>query len=304
MASILEVIGDIIKSPAVQYSNPITAIPSGISDVVEATTGTDPIDIVKDVGSKAVDITKDVTGIGSSEEAADIQSDAYEKALQFQKSQWEDLLGMGATQRKIGDKALQKMYMETLTGGFDPGTEAYTAGPGFGGYGDFEYTESPGYQFIMDEAMKAVQQGAGGTGTRFSGGAMKEMQDRAAQLASLDYGNQWQRWYDEGTRGRRDYESDRGFGYGEWFDEQSRRRASVQDKMSPLSMMAGFGPTATGQMASAMPGVTGNIAQTMGTMGDIGAAGRLGRSQEWRNLFDLWNEMGTSTMGKIITGAA
>lgn len=51
------------------------------------------------------------------------------------------------------------------------------------------FTTSPGYQFRLDQAMKAVQASQAAKGNLLSGGAMKELGDRAQGVASDEYSN-------------------------------------------------------------------------------------------------------------------
>ena len=190
----------------------------------------------------------------------------------------------------------------------------------FGGYGDFDYQKSPGYKMIMDESMDAIQSSAAVKGILGSGGTLKKMQDRAGGLASQDYGNQWNRWMAEGDRSRGDYEADRGFGrgiyeddrnfgrgnyetdraydsgnrqfdYSAWMDEQNRRISGSQNEFNQYAGLAGLGQTATGQITSAMPTFSGNIADTMMGYGDAEAQGHLGQADAWRSLFDQGAEL-------------
>jgi hypothetical protein len=52
---------------------------------------------------------------------------------------------------------------------------------------------SPGYQFIVGEAMRALENSASARGTLLTGGHMRDLQDRAAGLASTDFGNEFNR---------------------------------------------------------------------------------------------------------------
>jgi hypothetical protein len=53
--------------------------------------------------------------------------------------------------------------------------------------------DTPGYQFVMDEAMGALQRSQAAKGTLLTGGAMKELQDRAGGIASLEFNNEFGR---------------------------------------------------------------------------------------------------------------
>lgn len=52
---------------------------------------------------------------------------------------------------------------------------------------------SPGYDFIMKEAIGALDKSAAAKGTLLSGGHIKDLADRAAGLASMDFNNEFNR---------------------------------------------------------------------------------------------------------------
>lgn len=55
------------------------------------------------------------------------------------------------------------------------------------------FTQSPGYAFTRDEALKGVENSASAKGGLYSGNAGRALQDRAGNLASQDYGN----WFNQ-----------------------------------------------------------------------------------------------------------
>lgn len=57
-----------------------------------------------------------------------------------------------------------------------------------------DFKADPGYQFTMDEALKSIQRTQSGRGGALSGGAMKALQGRAADLGSLEYGKAYDRF--------------------------------------------------------------------------------------------------------------
>ena len=50
------------------------------------------------------------------------------------------------------------------------------------------YFSSPGYQFLYDETMRASKASGAARGSLYSGAMLKELQNRAAGVASQDYG--------------------------------------------------------------------------------------------------------------------
>ncbi len=57
--------------------------------------------------------------------------------------------------------------------------------------------KTPGYQFTLDQGLKAVQNSYAAQGLGTSGAAMKGAADYAEGLASTTYQNQFKNWYDE-----------------------------------------------------------------------------------------------------------
>ena len=57
--------------------------------------------------------------------------------------------------------------------------------------------KTPGYKFILDQGLKAVQNSYAAQGLGTSGAAMKGAADYAEGLASTTYQNQFKNWYDE-----------------------------------------------------------------------------------------------------------
>jgi len=73
---------------------------------------------------------------------------------------------------------------------------------------DFDYQSSPGFQNALQTGLSAVEGRHAAQGSRFSGGASKDLVDYATQAATQDYGNQY-------NRARGAFEADRGFGAGQ-----------------------------------------------------------------------------------------
>lgn len=53
--------------------------------------------------------------------------------------------------------------------------------------------QTPGYQFVRDEVLGALERSAAARGTNLTGGLLKDLQDRAAGLASTEFGNEFGR---------------------------------------------------------------------------------------------------------------
>lgn len=99
---------------------------------------------------------------------------------------------------KLGREALalQKQMFDQTWAGLAPWREAGGAAIGQGlamlqpGY---DHTTSPGYQFRMDEGMRAVENSAASKGMLMSGGTLKDLTRFAQGTAAADYGDQFNR---------------------------------------------------------------------------------------------------------------
>lgn len=104
------------------------------------------------------------------------------------------------------------------------------------------FTESPGFQFIRDEALGAVDRGASAAGLLGSGTRFKALQDRASGLASTEFGN--------------------------FFDR--------------LLAASGQGRTAAAQKTSFTTGLSGIVGRSASEQGQIRASSFLGKLKESR----------------------
>jgi len=106
-----------------------------------------------------------------------------------------------------------------------------------------DFQSDPGYQFQMQQGMKALQQSAAASGSLGSGGTMKALTQYSQGLASQDYQNAFNRF-----------------------------TQSQQQKYGMLSGLAGIGQTAVGQVAGAGQNYANQVSQTQMGMGNAAAA--------------------------------
>ncbi|MGL4526045.1 MAG: hypothetical protein ACRCUC_03620 [Aestuariivirga sp.] len=110
--------------------------------------------------------------------------------------------------------------------------------------------QDPGYQFGMDQGMKALQQRLAAMGGRVSGNAIKAATRYGTDYATTGYNAAYQR---------------------------------RQDALNRLSSIAGIGQTATGGSAAAGTNAANAISGLLTAQGDATAAGRLQRGRIWGN---------------------
>lgn len=118
----------------------------------------------------------------SGNKAAGAAEDAAAQSAAVQKYMYDQTRSDYQPYREVGYKALDKLAGMYLGTGGSPG-----AAPGPGSYGGF--MESPGYQFRVDEATKAIERSAAARGGLRSGATMDALQRRVQGVASGEFEN-------------------------------------------------------------------------------------------------------------------
>lgn len=181
-------------------------------------------------------------------DAAAAQVEAAERAGQEQRAMFERQVELQAPFREAGLTA-QNRLMTLL------GLEGGQAGaPDFGRYArDFsmaDFEADPGYGFRMSEGMKALERSAASRGRLLSGETLKGVQRFGQDLASQEYGNAYNRFY-------------------------QMRNA----QLNPLQSIAGQGQTGTNVLTNAAGDLGKSLASTYMSMGNAQAAGATGAGQ-------------------------
>lgn len=131
------------------------------------------------------------------------------------------------------------------------------------------FEASPGYQFRLDEGMKAIERAASARGLRLSGSALKDAARFGQGTASQEYGDFY-------NRRQNDFSRD----YGVMTDTFNRDYGMAMDSRNLLSSLAGMGQTATQAQIGAgnqfAAGTSANLANrgnalAQGAMGQAGA---------------------------------
>ncbi len=146
-------------------------------------------------------------GIYASNQSAGAVEDASSRSTNTQLRMYEEGRQDTAPWRIAGEKALNTL------------TEKINAGPG-------EYTQSPGYEFRLNEGKKAIQNAASAKGSVLSPSTSKALTRYAQDYATGDYQN--------------------------WL-------ANYYQSLTPLQSMAGLGLTTASQAAAQGNNVAANI---------------------------------------------
>ena len=181
-------------------------------------------------------------------DAATAQIEAAREAAAAQREMFERQVELQAPFRQAGLTA-QNRLMTLL------GLEGGQAGaPDFGRYSrDFgmaDFEADPGYGFRMSEGMKAIERSAAARGGLLSGSTLKGVQRFGQDLASNEYGNAYNRFY-------------------------QMRNA----QLNPLQSLLGVGQTGTNVLTNAAGDVGRGVAGAYTAAGNAQATGYTGAGQ-------------------------
>lgn len=118
------------------------------------------------------------------------------------------------------------------------------------------FEASPGYDFRLNEGMKAIERAAAARGLRLSGGALKDSARFGQGLASDEYG---------------------AF-YGRTMNDYSRQYGEAMDDQNLLRSLAGMGQTATQQQIGAGNQFAAGTSANLNRMGNALAGGYTGQA--------------------------
>lgn len=185
-----------------------------------------------------------------------------------------------------------------LTMGTDPGTYGTTANPtaptpyasperpGAFTFSAADLEKTPGYQWQQDQARKSILASAGATGALQSGAALKELQDRAQQIAYQTFDRERNFAYGVNRDQRTDFNTDRGFDYGLTRDARADYTADrdyltgrFDNQTNNLFRAAGVGQGAANTVSNAATWYGDQVAGLVQTGGEARAANALTQGQ-------------------------
>ncbi len=194
--------------------------------------------------------------------------------------------GMGAQEAQEADARLRKQMMErqiaeqrqaysdvapTYQGYMDAGQQGLAGLAELGRTaGEYDFTPEqfqygkttqdfldPSMDFQQDQMRRQVEASQAMGGGLLSGGALKELQGRGAQLAQTDYANANQRMM-----------NDKRFAYGSFMDNANARRQALQqgfqNRMGVAGQQTGLGQYGTSGNAQARMQVGSNVGSAIG----------------------------------------
>jgi hypothetical protein len=178
-----------------------------------------------------------------------------------------------ATQRpwlEEGERHLRSLSDEVMGGDFDVDPGQF----------EFDYQQSPGYQFMMDEGLRGVERGAAARGDLQSGGTDVDMMRYAQGFAAQDYGNQYNR------------------AYGEFSDDYNRQLTRQGNRYNRRAGMAGVGQTAAGNVSGMQMQQGQNLSSGYMNIGNAQANRAMGMQNTMNPLINL----GAQGLGAYLGG--
>lgn len=174
-----------------------------------------------------------------------------------------------------GLQQLQTGNYETATPGiYQPGEQQpqYQAD-------QFNYQQSPGYQFQLEQGQQAALGSAAGRGAGLSGSTLKALAKYGTGLAAQDYGNEFDRYmrgrqqnYNEYAGGLEQYNKNRLFGSEEAQQDYLNRASQAAGRYGRAQDLANYGERAGTNLSNLATDYGGNLAGLYGAQGNIKAA--------------------------------
>jgi hypothetical protein len=252
--------------------------------------------------------------------AAKASSKAANQALALQQQQYQQARTDMQPYMQAGQAGLNALQQRVLgaqggggpQAGAEPGAFGNTANPAYSQasytaptyqapdafhYNANDYTQSPGYQWQLQQGLGAINSGYANRGAMDSGAAMKSLASYAQGLATQDFNAQRQFASDQYSKdrdfSRGAYVSDRDFGRNVYDTDASRARSNYQDDRD---YMTGRYDNQTGNLKglAGMGYDAANGLVTAGTNYANGASGVLSDSGKTQS--SVWNGAAGNTV--------
>jgi hypothetical protein len=224
-----------------------------------------------------------VISSNSSRSAANKQADAANRSADMQSSQWQQTQANMAPYLQLGNSSISPLlkamgYNATQNGdgtwsynGTDPGNPLQQR---FSAPTAAEAEATPGYQFTLQQGLKATQNSAAARGLGTSGAALKGASTYATGLADSTYNDVYQRA----------------------LNTFNTNYKSASDNANRLTGLVGSGQNAAGGLGALGAQTSGNIANTLTSGANASAAGTIGSANA------LTSALGTMGNNAMIYG--
>lgn len=221
-----------------------------------------------------------VIGAGASLISGNKQAKAAKSASAAQTAAAERLRGDLQPFRQAGERGVDALMTEMGLGA--DGSYAPPAAPDYSLRAlSSGFEASPGYQYMVDEMMRGVNNSAAARGMTMSGATLKELQRNAGQLANQDY---WQ-YVNAQRQAAGDTEN------------------SNQRRVGNLQWLSGMGQNAAAQQGQAGMNAATNAGQLSTQGAAASASGIMGASNAVNQGFqNYWNQQQQTKMMDLYAG--
>lgn len=182
-----------------------------------------------------------------------------------------------------------------------PWTQQFQAPPDFQAPSAQDVMNSPAVQARLGLGQDAIQRSAAAKGTLLTGGTLQDLSSFAQDLASQEYGNEWNRQFqaNNNTYGRRfgEYGADRDTYWGNQNNAYNKLSGFAQLGLQGASQLGGFG---SGYLNTSQNGAN-QMSNLQTGQGDANAASALTQQQNQNNtLGGLASNLGSMDWSKVL----
>ncbi|WP_151805375.1 DNA transfer protein p32 [Acinetobacter junii] len=221
----------------------------------------------------------------AAEKAAKTQAQSADKATQVQKEMYDQTRKDFDPFRQAGTNALSQMV------GFNPGTYQGsqfnfngTSNPNYSS-AEFNFEESPSYQFRKEQGMDGIQSQAAAGGGLLSGATLKALNNYNSNLASQEYDNS----YNQYLQGEQLKQGQHQQAFNNWQsmdnNNYSRFMTDQNNRYGRLADLVGIGQNAAAQQGQAGLSTGQAIANNTMAGANATAAGQIAAGNKTANNF-------------------
>jgi hypothetical protein len=196
----------------------------------------------------------------------------------------------------VGTRNMQTLDQMVNQGSFQ--TSPYQYQMGEAPQEEFNFQADPGYQFRMQQGLRATGSKAAAGGMQLSGATLKALSRYGQGMASNEMQNAYERFNQTRNFKQGQYEFGTNAGMSNEMNRYNTANQQGQQRYSQYSGLADMGQQAAGNLASLATNYGNSIANTTIQGGNAKAAGIMGTGQAIGNIFG--NAGQTATLGMMM----
>lgn len=157
--------------------------------------------------------------------------------------------------------------------------------------GTFNYQATPGYQYQLDQSIKAAQNSAAAKGALQGSNTINKIQQTAQGLAAQDYGNEFNRFMQQEAQRQDVYNNavsqdnlNRSFGYNQYRDAYKDVLDNLNNKYSTLGNLANMGMSTQDKLANMSTDEADKLAELMLQRANVQGSTVMGKAQARANM--------------------